>query len=92
MTGPNVMEIYHQLQYSHIFIQCFLIPVIMVKLQLVIIYKFTMLKLWMKAGIAVVLLMKLGLQQNVHGWKLTVSCKRLAMYTYAYVCMYSNYA
>ena len=46
-----------------------------------------MLKLRMKAGIAVWLLMKLELQQNVHGWKLTVSCKRLAMYTYAYVRM-----
>ena len=53
MTGLNVMEIYHQLQYSHILIYCFLIHLIMVKLQLVIIYKFTMIKLWMKAGIAV---------------------------------------
>ena len=72
MTGANVMGIYHKTQHNLVFTKHFLI-LLVVKLHLFIIWKFKMFNHQTKDGTAVLLLMRLGIQQNVNGWKSTVS-------------------
>ena len=74
MTGASVMDIYHKMQHNLVFTKPFLIHLV-AKLHFFMIWQFTMFNHQMKDGTAALLLMRVGIQQNVNGWKLTVSCK-----------------
>ncbi len=97
MTGASVMDIYHKMQRNLVFAKPFLIHLV-VKLHLFMIWQFTIFNRQMKDGTAALLLMRVGIQQNVNGWKLTVSCKcsltleqiitvLLDLKQYSHVCM-----